>query len=403
MINIGNRIDLTARYEVLRSGAVVTYIYADDTPSINMQSESELKLSLSGTFHDYSADTNTINFLSDKLRVIVNLNDTEYTCGIYCITSETLNRNASHKTISVEGYSLLYLPQQSKIESRLYYAAGTLYTNVIAAQLIASGITDYTVTASTLTLATDREDWEIGTSRLEIINQLLKEISYNSAYMNNLGKIICEPYTEPTYTNLDFTYNADTASIIGPDYTVSNDYHGKKNVFKVICNNPELASPLTATSENIDESSPFCIDNIGRRLHIERIDNVANQAALQLYADTLRFKSLISSEEVTFETAINPEHSVFNIVALNNDTLSGIYAETSWTMQISANAMMTHRARRALYKVVEYVPLIDSESNDIYDSDGSRINMLNTESGVTEYVSDYTAEEIDTFIEAMEV
>ena len=349
MLSITDRIDVAIRYEVLRSGAVVTYIYASGTPSITMNSESELKTSLSGIFHDYTTDTNGINFLSDKLRVIADINGTNYPCGIYCVTTEDKSKSNGSKFVSIEAYSLLYLAQQSKIESRLYYASGTLYTNVIATLLIASGITDYNITTSTLTLATDREDWEIGTSRLEIINQLLKEISYNSAYMNNLGKIICEPYSEPLICNVDFTYNADEHSIIGPDYTISNDYHGKANVFKVICNNPELTAPLTATSENTIASSPFCIDNIGRRLHIERIDNVANQAALQMVADTIRMKSLISSEVVTFDTVINPEHSTFNIVALNNDTLQGIFAEVSWTMQLSASTLMTHKARRALY------------------------------------------------------
>jgi len=347
MIAITDRIDLTARYEVLRSGALYKYIYASDTPRIDMNSESELKTSMSGTFHDYSADS--INFLTDRLRVIVNINDTEYTCGVYCVTTEDKQKLNGAQFVNIEAYSLLYLAQQSRIESRLYYAAGELYTDVIVELLIECGITDYSVTASTLTMATDREDWEIGTSRLEVINQLLKEISYNSAYMNNLGKIICEPYAEPLIANVDFTYNADTSSIIGPDYTVSNDYHGKCNVFKVICSNPELASPLTATAENTDTSSPFCIDNIGRRLYIECIDNVASQAALQLIADTLRFKSLTSSEEVTFETVINPEHSAFNIIAINNDTLQGIFAETSWSMQMSASALMSHKARRALY------------------------------------------------------
>ena len=70
--------------------------------------------------------------------------------------------------------------------------------------------------------------------------------------MNNLGAIVCEPYTEPLIGNVDFTYNADTASIIGPDYTISNDFHGKANVFKVICNNPELVLPLVAISEKHD-------------------------------------------------------------------------------------------------------------------------------------------------------
>ena len=118
-----------------------------------------------------------------------------------------------------------------------------------------------------------------------------------------------------------------------------------------------------------------------------------------MVADTLRMKSLISSEVVTFDTAINPEHSVFNVVALNNDTLQGIFAEVSWTMYLSASALMTHKARRALYQTtVQYLPLEDSDNLDVYDSNGDRINVKNFTLGIESYVSEYTGAEIDAFI-----
>ena len=82
-----------------------------------------------------------------------------------------------------------------------------------------------------------------------------------------------------------------------------------------------------------------------------------------------------------------PEHSVFNVVALNNDTLTGIFAEVSWTMPfLSGASMMTHSARRALYKVVESVPLMDVGDNDLYDAGGKQnLYRPNTES--SEYIS----------------
>lgn len=348
MIKIGSRLDLSVKYEVLRNGSYSgKQICASGTPSITMQSDSELKVSLSGTFHDYSALG--INFLSDKLRVIANINGTEYPCGTFCVTVEDKSKSAGSKFINIEAYSLLYLAKQSKIESRLYFATGELYTDIIEEILIECGITDYDITVSTLAIATDREDWEIGTSRLDIINQLLKEISYNTAYPDNTGAIICEPYTEPNISNVDFTYIADYASIIGPDYTISNDYHGKPNVFTVICSNPDLDAPLTATSENDSVDSPFSTANIGRVLSVSHIDNIANITALQTKANEIKFKSLLSSEEVTFATAINPEHTVFNTVALDNGKLSGLFTETEWTMPLSGGVMMTHVARRALY------------------------------------------------------
>lgn len=347
MIEFKNGIDVSVRYDVLRNGSAIGQIFANGTPTVTMRSDSELKTSLSGVFHDYRMGG--FNFLIDRLRPVVTANDTEYPCGTFVITTEKEDRTDGVTVINVEAYSLLYLLQRAKIETRLYYAAGTLYTAVLEDLLIAAGVVDYYIEPSLLTLATDREDWDIGTSYLAIMNQLLSEMSYNSTYMDNSGKIVLSKYVAPSLSNIDFTYRAGTYSIIGSDYSRSNDYHNKNNVFKVICANPDLETPLVATSENNEASSPFSTVNIGRVLNVSYIDNIASQAALQDKADELRMKSMLSTEEVTFYTAINPEHSVFNVVALDNGNLTGLFSETSWTMPLSAASMMTHSARRVLY------------------------------------------------------
>ena len=192
-----------------------------------------------------------------------------------------------------------------KIESRLYFAAGSLYTDAIEQLLIEGGITDYDIETSSLTFATDREDWEIGTDYLTVTpgSATQGEMAYNAAYMNNSGTIVCSVYEPPATVNIDFTYNADEHSIIGPNYTKENDYHSKSNVFTVICSNPDLAAPLTATSENDDADSPFNTTNVGRILFVSHVDNTANITALQAKADEIKFKSLLSDEEVTFDTA----------------------------------------------------------------------------------------------------
>lgn len=347
MIEFKNDINATVRYDVLRNGSAIGQIHPHGTPVITMRSDSELKTSLSGIFHDYRADG--YNFLSDRLRPVVFIGDAEYPCGTFVVTAENEDHADGVTVIHIEAYSLLYLLQRLKIETRIYYAKGTSYTAVLEDLLIDAGIVDYDIETSALTLATDREDWDIGTPYLTIINQLLSEMSYNSAYMDNAGKIVLSKYAAPSLSNIDFTYRADQYSIIGPDYSRSNDFHSKANVFKIICSNPDLDEPLTATSENDDANSPFSTVNIGRVLNVSYIDNIASQAALQDKADELRLKSMLSTEEVTFHTAINPEHSVFDTVALDNGDLTGLFAETSWTMPLSAASMMTHTARRALY------------------------------------------------------
>jgi hypothetical protein len=339
-----NRIEFDVRYEVVRNGGTYRRISAYGYPSISGIASSELKMSFRGTFLRDNFDG--INFLTDRLRVVVVLNGTEYPCGLFVITS-VLNRKAGGvKVADLEGYSILYLAQRKKIETRLSLAAGANYITSINNLLIGAGITNFVYTASSLTLATVREDWEIGTPHLTIVNDLLSEINYNSAWVDLSGAVHLSKYAAPSLSNITQTYKAGALSLIGDDYTKGNDMHSKCNVFMAVCSNPDLSSPMTATSTNSDASSPFSTVNIGRVLSVTTVDNTPSQSELQATADRLKLQSLLSTETVEFATAINPTHTAFDVLALDNDELSGLFEETEWTISIEPGADMTHKAKR---------------------------------------------------------
>lgn len=344
---IKDEIIFSARYNILRNGGTYKQIYPAGTPEIWCMTSSELKLSMRGSFYD---DNNfkDVDFLTDRLQIEATINGVVYPCGQYIITSEAYRKTDNIKTVELEGYCVLYLAQRKKLEERLYIPAGTLYTTQINALLIGAGIINFVTTPSAFTFAVDREDWEIGTPYLTIINDLLREINYNSAWVDMDNIVRITPYTSPSVNNITQSYSAGRYSIIGDDYTKSNDNHSKSNVFKVTCSNPELPNPLTATATNDDPASPFSTVNIGRVLHVENVDNTPNQAALQSTADTLKLKSLLTTETVEIVTAINPVHTAFDVLALANDDVTGIYSETEWSLSLAANADMRHKAKRVI-------------------------------------------------------
>ena len=66
------------------------------------------------------------------------------------------------------------------MEKRPFFPAGERYTDRIQALLQQCGIQSAIVEDSDEIFATDREDWEIGTTVLDIVNNLLDEINYQS-------------------------------------------------------------------------------------------------------------------------------------------------------------------------------------------------------------------------------
>ena len=129
---------------------------------------------------------------------------------------------------------------------------------------------------------------------------------------------------------------------------MNTDLFDKSNVFMVICQNPDLSAPLIATAENNDASSPFSISNIGRVLSVTQVNNTPNLTALQATANKQRTLSMLSTETVEFITAINPVHTSFDVLALDNDELSGLFEETEWTLTLGADADMRHKAKRVI-------------------------------------------------------
>ena len=334
---------LRFRYDVIRAGGTVGRISAMDAPEIQCDAESELKMSLRGTFlHDWEG---SFDFLTDRLRPVMELNGTEYSLGTYVITTESPLRQNGTELAELEGYSVLYLLKRTRTEGRLHLAAGTNYVTVILQLLTGAGITDYEADETTYTLAADREDWDEGTPYLTIVNQLLSEIGYTSIWVRLDGTVMLTRYAAPTLSGVTHTYTEGEYSLIESDYKITTDRYGKANVFKVVCANADLGAPLSAVSVNDDPASPFSTVHLGRILHLESVDNTPSLTALQEVADRLRAESLQSTQTAEFYTALVP-HETFETVALQAGRLGGIYREIYWRMILAASGQMTHKARR---------------------------------------------------------
>lgn len=334
----------SVRYEVLRNKAVYAVLNAlTDFGEVTCDSTSELKMSFRGTFAELPPD---VNFLTDRLRPVVILNGEEFSVGVYAITTES-ERNENGETVTeLEGYSLLYLASRKCIETRLSIPAGTNYISECVQLLNSAGITDIDAEPTGYTLATAREDWDVGTPVLTIVNDLLAEISYNSAWVALDGTVRLTKYAPPSLANVDHVYSEGKFSVIEDGYTRSSDRYGRYNVFLVTCENPDLSAPMSATAVNDSEESPFSTAKLGRILRVETVDNIPSQAALQEYANRMKYQSMQETETITFATAQIPNHETFDVVALGMGDLTGIYAETGWTLPLVPGGPMSHTARR---------------------------------------------------------
>lgn len=337
---------LDFRYVIVRNGADYGELYPLSAPRIRCDDEAEIKTSLSGTF----LYNDGIDWLTDEIRVEMDIDGVTSSLGVYLPASVNIRNDSTTKQVNIEAYDRCWLVRDNYTESLQYFASGTSYITAITSLLTACGVALQSVTASAATMAEAREDWDIGTSYLEIINQLLSEINYKPLWFNSKGVAVIEPISEPSADNIQHSFDStNVKSLMFPQISRETDIYQAPNVFICVCSNADKASGMVATSENTNPQSPLSIARRGRRIaSVTQVDNIADQNELQAYADTLRNKSMISGETINVTTALLPDFGVGDIVSLIYDDLCTICVEKSWEMSLEVGGNMSHTLERVV-------------------------------------------------------
>lgn len=340
--------EVEIRFVLVRDGADFAPLYAlsDSAPMLQMSDGGDIKTSLRGEF----AIPENVNWLSDQIRAELWIDGTRHNLGLYLPATVQASRNETSRSVQVEAYDRGWLVRDTYTEERLYFPAGTNYLSAVQQLLIGAGISLAAVIPTTATLPEAREDWEIGTSYLTIINQLLSEINYNALWFNGNGIAILEPASVPAARNIDHTLDSeDIRSLMLPTMDEQTDIYSAPNVFICVCSNPDKDSAMVATAVNDNPQSPLSTVRRGRRIcRLETVDNIASQEELQAYANRLCNESLITGETITVQTALLPGYGVADVTALHYEEFAGICIERGWTMELRTGGNMTHRLEKVV-------------------------------------------------------
>lgn len=224
-----------------------------------------------------------------------------------------------------------------------------LYTRHVERALEDAGITDHNITPSTERLLSVRE-WEPGTSRLEIINDLLAAISYRSLSFDEHGTAVGVPYVSPQERAAEYTYADDSVSVMLTPASQELDLHAIPNQW--VLSKSEADEPAaTITFTNSDPASPTSTVRRGRTITDFRTEtDAASESALIEKAARIAFESSQVYESVDIDTALIPIHSHDDVVHVRRDDLAidDKYASHTWDMELSAGATMSHRVRRVV-------------------------------------------------------
>lgn len=337
---------LDFRYVIVRNGADFGELHPLSAPTIRCDDEAEIKTSLSGTF----LNSEIIDWLSDAIRVEMIVDGVTYSLGVFLPATVVHSFDGITEQVDIEAYDRCWIVKDNCSESIEYFASGTLYLNAISQLLTSCGISIVSKVDNSAAMTEAREDWNVGTSYLEIVNQLLSEINYKPLWFDSQGTAILEPVKEPSADNIQYTFDSNNVkSLMLPTITREMDIYQAPNVFVVVCSNADKSSGMIAKSENNNPQSPLSIARRGRRIvSVIQVDNIASQSDLQKYADTLRNQSMLTGETIEITTALLPNFGVDDVVALIYDDISTICVERAWEMRLEVGGEMRHTLEKVV-------------------------------------------------------
>lgn len=345
--------EIKFRYDLLNSDDIkIGELTALPRGRLGLNSLAQIKRT--GKFHFKENEFKDVDWLNDRVQPFFMLKVgeewIEWPLGIFLISSPT--RNIKNNTIyrEVEAYDTSLVLLEDKFDTRYRIPAGTNYVEAITQIINEAGIWKINIPAISGNTKTDKE-FEIGISRLEAVNELLKEINYTSIWVDEAGYFTSRPYILPTNRQIEYEYRNNDMSIILPDTSTEEmDLFSVPNKWVVVATNPEI-EPLVSRYTNDNAGSPTSTVNRKRNIvDYREVDDILDQNTLDEYVQRIAYEASQIYGKFVFETAIMPHHSYMDCIYCEHSRLgiSNKYIETSWEIELKAGGRMRHNARRVI-------------------------------------------------------
>lgn len=263
--------------------------------------------------------------------------------GVFMICSSPVSIDGKDKTYNFEMYDESFKLDQSKTSERYFIPEGTKYTSAIEQILTSTGIIKTDIEDSDYTTNIDKE-FEIGTSKLDIINSLLKEINYETIWFNSEGYAVASK--QQTKTEPDFIYREGNYSTIYEKIGKTMDIYNVPNVFVGVVSTPDV-SPLIYRTENDSPNSQLSTFSRGYEVtSVYTLNDIASYDELVAYIDKKKLEAMQVEEDVDITTAIE-KHEYKESIQLEAAGIVGLYVEKRWDVDMF-NHSMKHSIERSV-------------------------------------------------------
>lgn len=286
--------------------------------------------------------TPKIDFGSDRVQIHRHVRGQKepLSLGIYLIEAPTMNTNDENEVVDTTLSLLdkLAILDQDEIFETFGVGENEVVTDVVGDIIESATTSKYSIEKSSKTMNRSKT-WEPGTSKLDIINDLLESINYFSLWANKDGIFIGEPYLTPDKRSVSHVFEYGPRSLHKPQRSVSQDWFAIPNQIVLHARGDGEDEGLTAVWRNEDPESPYSIPSRGRVISLTEDADSVDQETLDALAAR---RGVDVSSKVT---NITVEHAIMDIwpndlVELVTPVYEGSATVSKWSLSLEPGAQM---------------------------------------------------------------
>lgn len=211
---------------------------------------------------------------SARLRPVCVINGLPETpLGIFLLTAAGEGWDDTGRTWSFEMLDKCTVPDQEDVDQSYAVAAGTLILAQVATILASCGESIVVDNSNTAVTASNMV-WDVGTSKLKIINDLLAVANYNSLWMDGIGNFQATPSVLPANRSVNYDILSiprelrdGEQGIYKPQWSRDKDSYDVPNkVIAIEAADGADTAALVGSYTNADPTSPYSTVTRGRTI-----------------------------------------------------------------------------------------------------------------------------------------
>lgn len=249
-----------------------------------------------------------VDWLSARIRPVVTVEGYGDTAlGVFLVSEAPESWGDTGRVWSVKLLDKNTILDQDAVDAAYALDAGTVVTTAIVALIESTGEANIAITPSAATLVNPLV-WPAGTTKLQIVNDLLSTINYFSLFTNGDGQYRGEPYVKPASrpTVWDFLDGSDCIYL--PTLTKDVDLFAIPNKVIAITTGDGTTAALTSTATNTDATSPYSTVSRGRTItYVASGVEAADQATLDAFAERRLIELTTPTASIEIQHAFVPD------------------------------------------------------------------------------------------------